>query len=188
MAPTMHDSRAPMPHNSHPIATQSKSKAAEHLALFGDLPEAKKPKFIAVDDPAKKQRVRVRTTLDTVNTEEIPDSWRKSTAVYPRSWFPTQMQDPPPSAGYFADDDADSDDAHPRARRGRTMVPVALATGPAEVAIPRMRRGQRAREVSINELGYRMSWHQNRTFDGKPVFLQKARESPLLPPGPARGR
>ena len=179
MAPTMRDARAPMPHSSHPIATQSKSKDDDHLSLFRDIPEAKKPKFIVVDEPAKKQRVRVRTTLDAVNTDEIPDSFRKSSAVYPRSWFPMQMQDPPPSAhgiGFFEDDDDDGVEVNPRSRRStRTLVPI---PGVGEVTVPRMRRTSREREIRINELGYRMAWHQSRVFDGKPVFLQKARKSP----------
>jgi hypothetical protein len=185
MAPAMHDARAPIPRGPHhPIATQSetqppttKHKDDDRLSLFRDIPEAKKPKFIVVDEPAKKQRVRVRTTLDAVNTDEIPDSFRKTSAVYPRSWFPMQMQDPPPSAhgiGFFDDDDDDVE-VNPRARRGgRTLVPV---PGVGELAVPRRRRSTREREIRINELGYRMAWHQSRVFDGKPVFLQKARKS-----------
>jgi hypothetical protein len=181
MAPTMHDARAPIPHNSHPISSRSKSEDDDRISLFGDIPESKKRKFIIVDDPAKNQRVRVRVTLDAVDTDEIPDSFRKSNAVYPRSWFPMQMQDPPP-AGHgtrFFDGD-DDDDTNPRGRRGRTMVPVPLADGAAaEVGTPRMRRSLRGKEIRINELGYRMAWHQSRVFNGKSVFLQKAREFPL---------
>jgi hypothetical protein len=187
MAPTMHDARAPMPHNSRPIATQSKSKDDDRLSLFSDIPEAKKPKFIVVDEPAKRQRVRVRTTLDAVNTDEIPDSFRKSSAVYPRSWFPMQMQDPPPSAhgiGFFGDDDDDVE-VNPRGRRRRSSTVVVPVPGLGEVTVPRMRRSNREREIRINELGYRMAWHQSRVFDGKPVFLQKARKSlPTLPCSP----
>jgi hypothetical protein len=173
-----------MPHNSRPIATQSKSKDDDRLSLFSDIPEAKKPKFIVVDEPAKRQRVRVRTTLDAVNTDEIPDSFRKSSAVYPRSWFPMQMQDPPPSAhgiGFFGDDDDDVE-VNPRGRRRRSSTVVVPVPGLGEVTVPRMRRSNREREIRINELGYRMAWHQSRVFDGKPVFLQKARKSlPTLP-------
>ncbi len=43
----------------------------ERISLFGDIPEAKKRKFILVDDPGKGGRVRVRVTLDTVDTDEI---------------------------------------------------------------------------------------------------------------------
>ena len=83
------------------------------MALFGDLSDGKKRKFILVEDPVKNQRVRVRVTLDTVDINEIPDSFRKSNSVYPRSWFPLQMQDPPPSSRgsrFFEGDEGDDDD------------------------------------------------------------------------------
>jgi hypothetical protein len=44
----------------------------------------------------------------------------------------------------------------------------------AEVATPRIRKSQRAKEVKLNDLGYRMTWHQSRVFAGRTVFLQKA--------------
>ena len=195
MAPSMHDARAPPPSmghggSNHPITARSKSAEAERASLFGDIPEAKKRKFILVDDPGKGGRVRVRVTLDTVDIEEIPDSFRKSNSVYPRSWFPMQMQSPPPSARgsrFFEDDDVDDEDDDvdrsdargPPSRRGRStmMVQVPLAGGgEAEVATPRMRRSQRSKEVKLNDLGYRMTWHQSRVFADKTVFLQKACE------------
>lgn len=179
--PTMHDARAPMAHSSTPIAARTKEEEDDHLALFGDIPEAKKRKFILVDDPGKGGRVRVRVTLDTVDPNEIPDSFRKSNSVYPRSWFPMQMQSPPPSAHgsrFFEDDDVDDDGG---SRRRRTMVQVPLADGgEAEVATPRMRKSQRSKEVKLNDLGYRMTWHQSRVFADKTVFLQKACELPEL--------
>jgi hypothetical protein len=157
---------------------------ADRLSLFGDLPNSKKRKFIVVEDPAKQNlRIRVRVLLDAVNIDEIPDSFRKANSVYPRSWFPTQMQDPPPSAHgsrfFESDDDDDVEvEASGKRGRGRTMVPVNLAGGEeVEVACPRMRRGLRMKEVRINELGYRMAWHQSRVFNEKSVFLQKARKS-----------
>ncbi|PBP23485.1 ribosomal protein L24E, partial [Diplocarpon rosae] len=159
----------------------------ERLNLFGDIPEAKKRKFILVDDPGKGGRVRVRVTLDTVVTDEIPDSFRKSNSVYPRSWFPTQMQSPPPSArGSRFFEEGDEDDtgapdgrelgrARPGPGQGRQMVTIPLADGgEAEIAIPRMRKSWRMKEVKLNDLGYRMTWHQSRVFADKTVFLQKA--------------
>jgi hypothetical protein len=182
MPPTMHDARAPMAHGSNPIAARSKSEEDDRTSLFGDIPEAKKRKFILVDDPGKGGRVRVRVTLDTVDINEIPDSFRKSNSVYPRSWFPMQMQSPPPSAHgsrFFEDDDVDDEGG---SRRGRTMVQVPLADGEeAEVATPRMRKSQRSKEVKLNDLGYRMTWHQSRVFADKTVFLQKACEFRRLP-------
>ncbi|RDW66674.1 hypothetical protein BP5796_09423 [Coleophoma crateriformis] len=182
MAPSLHDpSRS---HQSNPVtARAAKDEEEDRLALFGDIPEAKKRKFILVDDPGKGGRVRVRVTLDTIDIKEIPDSFRKSNSVYPRSWFPMQMQSPPPSAHgsrFFESDDADDDDvsAGARSRRGRTMVNVPLADGgEAEVACPRMRKSIRSKEVKLNDLGFRLTWHQSRVFADKTVFLQKALDS-----------
>ncbi|KAF8860173.1 hypothetical protein BDZ45DRAFT_588639 [Acephala macrosclerotiorum] len=159
----------------------------ERITLFGDIPEAKKRKFILVDDPGKGGRVRVRVTLDTVDIKEIPDSFRKSNSVYPRSWFPLQMQSPPPSAHgsrFFEGDDLDdlveTEPAGGRGRggKGKMMVNVPLADGgEAEVGVPRMRKSVRSKEVRLNDLGYRMTWHQSRVFADKTVFLQKALDS-----------
>lgn len=158
----------------------------ERITLFGDIPEAKKRKFILVDDPGKGARVRVRVTLDTVDIKEIPDSFRKSNSVYPRSWFPLQMQSPPPSAHgsrFFEGDDLDDGVEVEGSRsgvgssrgKGKMMVAVPLADGgEAEVGVPRMRKSVRSKEVRLNDLGYRMTWHQSRVFADKTVFLQKA--------------
>ena len=198
MAPNMHDARS-HPHASHPIEARSHSRGAGDLdeeqraALFGDIPEAKKRKFILVDDPGKGGRVRVRVTLDTVDIQEIPDSFRKSNSVYPRSWFPLQMQSPPPSAHgsrFFEQEDeddgveVDGGRGGPRGRgaRGKMMVSVPLADGgEAEIGVPRMRKSVRRKEVKLNDLGYRMTWHQSRVFADKTVFLQKARRSGPIP-------
>ncbi|KAG4422161.1 hypothetical protein IFR04_004667 [Cadophora malorum] len=202
MAPTMHSSHGGAPHPSHPISARSShvnssshSKGnteemaeEERITLFGDIPEAKKRKFILVDDPGKGGRVRVRVTLDTVDTDEIPDSFRKSNSVYPRSWFPIQMQSPPPSAhGSRFFEEGDEDDtvevegrgsARGRGAKGKQMYTVPLPDGgEAEVGIPRMRKSVRTKEVKLNDLGYRMTWHQSRVFADKTVFLQKALDS-----------
>ncbi|KAK0665875.1 hypothetical protein QBC41DRAFT_327075, partial [Cercophora samala] len=160
--------------------------------LFPDIPEAKKRKFILVEDSDRQSRLRVRVTLDGVDTREIPDSFRKSSSVYPRSYFPREMQSPPPSATgskFFMDDASDYDNteddgttdtegrrAGRGARgRGRTMVKVPMGEGQeGEVAIPRMRKGFRGKEVRLNDLGYRMAWLQSRVFAGRTVFLQRA--------------
>lgn len=201
MAPQMHSSHGGPPHPSHPIAARSQSHSKrgaedmdeeERITLFGDIPEAKKRKFVLVDDPAKGGRVRVRVTLDTVDIKEIPDSFRKSNSVYPRSWFPLQMQSPPPSAHgsrFFEGDDIDDSVEVEGSRsgagssrgKGKMMVSVPLADGgEAEVGVPRMRKSIRSKEVRLNDLGYRMTWHQSRVFADKTVFLQKARK--YIPP------
>jgi hypothetical protein len=57
------------------------------------------------------------------------------------------------------------------------MVKVPMAEGQeGEVAIPRMRRLFRGKEVRLNDLGYRMAWLQSRVFAGRTVFLQRACE------------
>lgn len=160
--------------------------------LFPDIPEAKKRKFILVEDSDRQSRLRVRVTLDGVDTREIPDSFRKSSSVYPRSYFPREMQSPPPSATgskFFTDDASDAEDdgttdtegrragRGSTSRRGRTMVKVPMGEGEeGEVAIPRMRKVFRGKEVRLNDLGYRMAWLQSRVFAGRTVFLQRACE------------
>ena len=192
MAPSMYGQHvAPGTNHGAPItASSSRSHAKVELdeeernSLFGDIPEAKKRKFILVDDPAKGGRVRVRVTLDTVDIKEIPDSFRKSNSVYPRSWFPLEMQSPPPSARgsrfFEGDDHDDGVEVEPRGgrkERGRMSVNVPLAEGAeGEVEVPKMRKSFRSKEVRLNDLGYRMTWHQSRVFADKTVFLQKARE------------
>lgn len=163
-------------HSSNPITARSSNRDDDNTSLFGDVPEAKKRKFILVDDPLKGSRVRVRVTLDTVDINEIPDSFRKSNSVYPRSWFPMQMQSPPPSAHgsrFFGEDD--NDDVEAGQSRGKKMVTVQLVNGEeGHVAVPATRKSVRSKEVKLNDLGYRMTWHQSRVFADKTVFLQKA--------------
>lgn len=176
MAPPMHDARAPMSHNSHLISSRSKSNDDDQVSLFGDIPESKKRKFIVVNESAKNKRVRVQVSLDGIDQVEMPDSFRKSNAVYPRSWYPMEMQDAPPSGhGRRFFDADDEDDGGPRARRSLTTVPVPLMDGAVgEVGTPRMRRGKRGNELRLNELAHRMAWSQSRMFHEKPLFLQKA--------------
>ncbi|ROT35361.1 hypothetical protein SODALDRAFT_320712 [Sodiomyces alkalinus F11] len=155
--------------------------------LFPNLPEAKKRKFILVDDHSRNSRLRVRVTLEGVDTQEIPDSFRKSAAVYPDSFFPREMQSPPPSptgSRFFMDDLNDGDDGiedtngrEMTRNRGRSSqmakVPIGENTE-AEVPIPRLRKGMRGREVRLNDLGYRMAWLQSRVFAQRNIFLQRA--------------
>ncbi|KAL2062500.1 hypothetical protein VTL71DRAFT_6766 [Oculimacula yallundae] len=210
--PPMHNSHGGAPHPStHPISARSTHPSStsagrpssgapvteaqrleERLKLFGDIPESKKRKFILVDDPGKGgQRIRVRVTLDTVDVAEIPDSFRKSNAVYPRSYYPIQMQDPPPSARgsqFFPEDDddlvGDEVDGGRGTLRGRDSKEVPLPTSaaakepkPGLVDVPRMRKSIRTKEKDLNNLGFRMTWHQSRVFADKTVFLQKALDS-----------
>lgn len=149
-------------------------------ALFGTLPEGKRRKFILVDDNQRGCRVRVKVMLDQVDMDEIPDSYRLSNAVYPRTYFPVQMRDPGrvvPGNRYVKDNtgaeesEDEDEDMPPR----RVMVPAPRIDGEGEIAVPRLSRGRRRREVLLNDLGYRMSWSQSRVFAGRMLFLQRSR-------------
>lgn len=168
--------------------TQEDDQSPE--GLFPDIPEAKKRKFILVEDNKRGCRLRVRVTLENVDTKEIPDSFRKSSSVFPRSYFPREMQSPPPSATgsqFFQEDLSDDDVEVEGGRTGRSrgnptrdrvMAKVPMSDGTdGELAIPRIRRGTRGREVRLNDLGYRMAWLQSRVFAGRTIFLQRACKS-----------
>jgi hypothetical protein len=158
---------------------------------------AKNRKFILVQDPErldKDAKVRIRVTLNGVDTREIPDSFRKSASVFERSYFPREMQSPPPSptgSMFFREDlgTQQEDDGHVQtdgrgigaSRRDRlvVMVKVPLPNGDeTEVPVPRTKKAIRAKEVRINDLGYRLSWLQSRTFHQRKTYLQKARKCP----------
>jgi len=159
------------PHSSATIATSAKQEEEDTSALFGDLPEAKRRKFILVDDTQRGTRVRVRVMLDQVRMAEMPDSYRKSNSVYPRSWFPTEMQSPPPSPrkGRWPEDADDEEST------AQTLVPVPVIDGSeTKLGVPRMTRTKRNKEVMLNDLGYRMSWSQSRVFSGRTLFLQRS--------------
>lgn len=169
--------------SSHPttaVASTPRSESDERdTALFGDLPANKRRKFIVVDDASRNARVRVRVMLEQVNMKEIPDSYRKANSVFPRSYFPTQMPSPPSSARggrFFHEDDADGgplDDT--KATRGKTLVPILLPEGGSdELAVPKISRAKKRKEVMLNDFGYRMSWSQSRVFSGRTMFLQKS--------------
>lgn len=184
---------APPHHSAIAARHNSRDDDENPEGLFPDIPEAKKRKFILVDDSKRGGRLRVRVTLESVATKEIPDSFRKSSSVYPRSYFPREMQSPPPSATGsrffqedFSDDDVEVEGGRTGRSRGnngrdRVMVKVPLSDGTeGEVAIPRIRKSTRGKEVRLNDLGYRMAWLQGRVFAGRTIFLQRARKLPLV--------
>lgn len=153
----------------------------DNAALFGDLPQGKRRKFILVDDPQRGCRVRVKVMLDQVDMNEIPDSYRQSNSVYPRTYFPVQMKSPPgrvvPGKRYFDDDDEDEDGS--RATVGRTLVPAPSVDGETDIAVPKLSRSKHNKEILLNDLGYRMSWSQSRVFAGRTLFLQRSRKFTL---------
>jgi hypothetical protein len=180
--PPMHDSMGHHSRSSHgssvPASKQEQDDEERKLAMFGDLPEAKRRKFILVDDAQRGTRVRVRVTLDSVKMEEMPDSYRKINSVFPRSYFAMQMTSPPASprgSKVFSDEpDNESDPSFPLG--GRTTVPVPTLDGETTVPKPRLTRAKRSKEITLNDLGYRMSWSQSRVFAGRTLFLQKSRK------------
>ncbi|KAI4132706.1 MAG: hypothetical protein LQ338_000535 [Usnochroma carphineum] len=171
---------------SHDDSKEHHAPSTASTSIYGDLPEAKRRKFIVVDDlDRNNQKVRVRATLDNVDMSEIPDSYRKANSVYPRSYYPIQLQSPKRRASrgnrFFQDDEEGGGNRHGEGRSedetvmGRTVVPVAMLEGnEGEVAVPKIGRAKRRRDELVNDLGYRMTWEQSRVFAGRTMFLQRA--------------
>ncbi|KAJ6185782.1 hypothetical protein N7519_007083 [Penicillium mononematosum] len=149
----------------HTIATSARMDSTDHDIgekgptnddLFSHLPDGKRRKFILVDDPQRGCRVRVKVVLDKVNMDEIPDSYRESNAVYPRTYFPIQMRDENrvvPAKRFFRDDAEQADD--PEASTiGRTTVPAPSLDGETEIAVPKISRRKHRKELMLNDLGY----------------------------------
>ncbi|EME84909.1 uncharacterized protein MYCFIDRAFT_195831 [Pseudocercospora fijiensis CIRAD86] len=181
--PSVHDAMDPMHSQASTLATPAresvKKEDEEHRrALFGDVPESKRRKFILVDDNQRGTRVRVRVMLDQVKMDDMPDAHLRINAVYPRSYFPRQMRSPPGSPGArgnWDDENDEGEDGQTLPPQGKTLVPVSLMDGSeAKLPVPRMTKSKRSKEVALNELGYRMSWGQARTFNGRTLFLQRS--------------
>ena len=178
-------------HTAVAAAVPTTEEEERNNALFGNLPEAKRRKFILVEDPSKNgQKVRVRVSLDNPDIGGMPDSSRHINSVYPRSFFPKGMptQAAPSKTNRFYDDgdpEAGSKDDG-QTTKGRTLVPIPVMDGDVrEVPVPRIARGKQSKERLLNDLGYRMAWNQLPIFQHKKMFLQKARtcglHSPLVP-------
>lgn len=150
---------------------------AEDIALFGDVPEDKRRKFILVEDTQKSNRVRVKVTLDQIEMTEIPDSYRKQNSVFPRAYYPVQMQTQSETShgNRFVDIEGEEVDAS-APTMSKASVPVPVTGGESEVDVPGISRSKRGREQKINELGYRMAWGQGRVFSNRPIFLGRARK------------
>jgi hypothetical protein len=156
--------------------------SSTNQGLFGDIPEGRRRKFILVEDAQRGCRVRVKVMLDQVDINEIPDSYRKSNSVFPRTYFP--VHGPFGHAGrggrFESDDHSTTTNGEAEggsATVGRTFVPVPLLEGEGTLAVPKISRNKRQREVVLNDLGYRMSWGQSRVFAGRTLFLQRACKS-----------
>ncbi|KAJ5913347.1 hypothetical protein N7504_002230 [Penicillium tannophilum] len=169
----------------HPAIATSSRMAAPDLEeqsptneeLFGQLPDGKRRTFILVEDPQRGSRVRVKVGLDKVKMDEIPDSYRKNNAVYPRTYFPTQMKDAPllvdPSKRFFAEDIEHTGDPED-STIGRTTVPAPSLDGERGIDVPKLSRRRHRKEVMLNDLAYRLSWSQSRVFAGRMLFLQRS--------------
>ena len=185
MPPSLHGSAFDNLGRHSTVATSQSDKhdelsstcKADHSEIYGNLPENKRRKFILVDDNQRGCRVRVKVMLDQVDMDEIPDSYRLSNAVYPRTYFPVQMKSPPgrvvPGKRFFDDEPDDDGDS---ATVSRTLVPALSIDGEADIAVPKLSRSKNKKERVLNNLGYRMSWSQSRVFAGRPLFLQRSRK------------
>ncbi|KAL8822515.1 MAG: hypothetical protein Q9191_006749 [Dirinaria sp. TL-2023a] len=186
IAPPLHDGMGTL--GGHPVSNHTavassvpKAEAAERSpAPFCDVNEAKRRKFILVEDPEGGKRVRVRVTLENSNIIEAPDDFRRRNCVYPRSFAPVGMPMEPRSARgnrFCADDDSeDEKDEDGHVTKGRTFVPMpTLDNAEGEIPVPRIVRSRKRKEKLLNDLGYRMAWGQTKTFDRRTIFLQRAR-------------
>ncbi|KAI5305069.1 hypothetical protein KEM56_005382 [Ascosphaera pollenicola] len=106
-----HQSRVPefpnqVPREEKPISSPS-------AALPPTLPNGfRYPKFVVIIDKRSNKRVRIKTTLGNVDIKEIPDSYRRESAVFPRSWKPVNgpMDHQDEKAGSWAEEEKDDDD------------------------------------------------------------------------------
>lgn len=182
--PSVHDSMGSMQPQASSLAVPAQSPqkdepGSKKRTLFGDVPESKRRKFILVEDTQRGTRVRVRVMLEQVNMGEMPDSHLQNTAVFPRSYYPRQIDasgtDPRELMGW--DDEDDEGEAGVLPTKGKTLVPVRLLDDTeTKLPIPRMTTSRRNKECALNELGYRMSWGQARTFTKRTLFLQRSRK------------
>ncbi|KAJ5948804.1 hypothetical protein N7454_002111 [Penicillium verhagenii] len=185
MAPLLRDSGLGSLGRHPTIATSSHMASVVDLDeqsptnddLFGQLPDGKRRTFILVEDPQRGSRVRVKVGLDKVKMDEIPDSYRKINAVYPRTYFPTQMKDAQvlvdPSKRFFAEDVEHIGDPED-STVGRTTVPAPSLDGERDIDVPKLSRRRHRKEVMLNDLAYRLSWSQSRVFAGRMLFLQRS--------------
>ncbi|KAL1958703.1 hypothetical protein VTO42DRAFT_4046 [Malbranchea cinnamomea] len=177
MPPTMQDRTFDHLARNSTVATTNKhdqdtNPESSMAALFGNLQEGRRRKFILVEDSQRNSRVRVKVMLDQVDMNEIPDSYRKSNSVFPRTYVP--VHGPFDRRRGPGDRESDDDGEFTDATVGRTLVPVPMLEGQGTLAVPKISRSKRKREAVLNDLGYRMSWGQSRVFAGRTIFLQRS--------------
>lgn len=182
MPPTMNDSMSVARQHAgaamvnHAVKAREDDDQERRASLFPSPAGAKRRKFIIIEDDEKRSRIRVKVTLDEVKMSEIPDSYRKSNSVYPRAYYPVQMAAPQNSAKSRRFSTSVETEDGP-ATVGRTLVPVPTPGEASELAVPQLSRAKKDKEEKLNDLAYRMSWCQSRTFAGRTLFLQKSRKS-----------
>jgi len=205
MPPQMHNGMGGLPDHvavsastGIPTALPTKREASsspemEHSDLLANLPGNKKPrKYVVVNDTENANKgVRIKFDLKDVNLADVPDSYRERNSVFPRSWYPVQMQLSPGEKserrGRFVrcrDDDAEEGDGGrgEGLHVGSVMVKVPMLEGrEGGLKVPGLGRRVREREEAFNELGYRISWNGTRVMDTRVVFLQRCRESRPVP-------
>ncbi|KAG9545081.1 hypothetical protein KCU79_g16670, partial [Aureobasidium melanogenum] len=146
-------------------------------SLSALVPEGKKRKFILVDDLARGTRVRVHVELDNIKLEEMPDFHLQKNSVYPRQFYPRQMHAPSPGQKHLERHGLESKSENESIiSEGESLVDVPLSDGSqTQLSVPEISRDLQAKECALNELGYRMSWRQAKTFNERTVFMQKSR-------------
>ena len=163
---------------SHEDSSPSPEKKSEHASLLGKVPEGKRRKFFTVEDPERDgHKVRVKMALHECPVHEAPDSYRKRNSVYPRSWFPTEMQLSPSSRGPRGRflEDRDGADSEDEGLIGTSVVKLPMVEGSeGEFRVPGLGRRARKKEEQLNDMGYRISWSQGRTFSDRVLFLQQS--------------
>ena len=157
----------------------SPDKKIEVDTVPGKSRKGKESKYFSIEDPERSgHKVRVKLALQECLLHEAPDSFLKLNSVYPRSYFPTQMQLSPssrPARGRFLHDRDDVGMTYQDDELATTTISVPLVEGrETELSVPALGRKKRKRDDELNEMGYRISWDQRKAFPDRLLFLQQA--------------
>ena len=116
--------------------------------------------------------------LDNIKLEEMPDFHLQKNSVYPRQFYPRQMHAPSPGQRHLERHGLESkDETGSMILEGESLVDVPLADGShAQLYVPETSKNLQAKECALNELGYRMSWRQAKTFNERTILMQKSRK------------
>jgi hypothetical protein len=161
-----------------------RDKEEKQTTLLGAVPEGKKRKFILVDDQMRGTRVRVHVELNKVKMDEMPDFHLEKNSVFPRQFYPRQMSSPSSSPNHPEDWNGVESFAQQdnyASLNVEDLIQVPLLDGSkTELSVPQVPRNIQTKEYALNELGYRMSWRQAKTFNERTIFMQKSRESKVV--------